>query len=69
MIRLKTKSYVAVSKQRPLGVGFVLPLCVDFDICIGESKCAFASLTRLQSMAKKHIRLWFDCRTKVFGVT
>ena len=40
------------SRIMSISVGFVSLLCVDFDICLGKLRCAFASLTHLQSAAK-----------------
>ena len=42
-----------------ISVGFVLPLHVDFDICLGKVKCAFASLNHLLAHAKCPSINWY----------
>ncbi len=48
----KSKSYESFSSNN--GVGFILPLGVDFDICLGESKNCFGITDSPSIDGEKH---------------
>ena len=66
----KTTWYETFFQITSNNLSFVLPLRVDFDICLGESKTFFCITDSPSIDSEKHLcERWFGYRMKAFCVT